>query len=500
MSEPVTIEIDYAVWDWLPGAAEEIQHYLERLLEESGITAHAVTARAKSISSFQRKRDSKKPAIAGEAATQTPRYDDPLKQITDIVAVRVMTYSTTDRDRVCELIRGRFAIKPGEDRNPGEEKPSDKGGYDCRHIVVVGESEGFTQDWLTAGGDLMKYFGTFSGLEIQVRTVAAHAWAEFEHARRYKGAQYRAVDPDTQETTDLLFAAAADARRSLDQIFVAIDQVLARPAAPATPGPSESEDPGDQILHAEDTGSALPVTALTEDNLRDYLEGRYPDDGEATARGVEFGLALVRSCGLNSVDELEAVLETVDSSAVRELMGITMPVTRVRRLDDDLLAWFKEAYVELSGDEGAVPTRRRQLQWRYDRLRGKSRPQGYLIHSDAPGGSAEIGPFTAAKAVRVLAQRVALQEGIEAILVDPHSLSRDDDLLSSARAREVVVDSENSIWVRTNLNREYSELLLRKLTAASSDATLAVTRADTVLAQKRGTETGEPAQSVVFPG
>src|SRR5699024_4486610 len=66
--------------------------------------------------------------------------------------------------------------------------------------------------------------------EIQIRTVASHAWAEFEHSRRYKGVGYRKVSEHDRETIDQLFGAAADARSALDETFTAIDRVLANPS------------------------------------------------------------------------------------------------------------------------------------------------------------------------------------------------------------------------------------------------------------------------------
>lgn len=80
-------DVDYTNWDWLPRAAEEVESYVRRLLAESSIQPHAVSARAKSIASFQRKQRLKK-------------YTDPMAKITDIVAIRIITYSNTDRDRV----------------------------------------------------------------------------------------------------------------------------------------------------------------------------------------------------------------------------------------------------------------------------------------------------------------------------------------------------------------------------------------------------------------
>ena len=77
---------DYVDWDWLPGAADEIKVYLTRLLTEGSIVAHAVDSRSKSIASFQEKCARK-------------GYDNPRLEVTDTVAVRLIMYSVTDKDR-----------------------------------------------------------------------------------------------------------------------------------------------------------------------------------------------------------------------------------------------------------------------------------------------------------------------------------------------------------------------------------------------------------------
>ncbi|GMA40280.1 GTP pyrophosphokinase [Mobilicoccus caccae] len=208
---------DYCNWDWLPQAAREAEAVLSRLLAEPSIKAHVITARAKTIESFLKKCAHKE-------------YPNPMAEVTDTVAARIITYSVTDRDRVAELVRVRFHVKENEDRNPGDERPVKKRGYDCIHLVVTGERVGSGDSgWLIRQGYLANYFKKFGGLEIQVRTVAAHAWAEFEHARRYKGEAYHAVTLHDQATVDQLFGAAADARKALDEIFESIDRVLANP-------------------------------------------------------------------------------------------------------------------------------------------------------------------------------------------------------------------------------------------------------------------------------
>jgi ppGpp synthetase/RelA/SpoT-type nucleotidyltranferase len=455
------VAIDYTTWDWLPTAATEMESYIVRLLEESGIKPHDVSARAKSIASFQRKQ-------------QIKGYADPMRQVTDIVAIRIITYSITDRQRTSDLIRGRFAVMEGEDRNPGAEKTERLRGYDCLHIVVSDEHPGAETDWLTSGGKLARYFKELGGLEIQIRTVAGHAWAEFEHARRYKGVQYQAINDQDQETIDQLFGAASDARRALDETFVAIDRILARPSVD-----NEQERIGVELkaqATAVNVGSPLDHPSLAV-----LLASRFPDDKEPSESGLTFGLELARFCGLNTMESLDAALEAVDSEQVLALMDANGPVTRVRRLDDELLARFGENYIELTGKVGSVSTRAQQLEWRFDRLRGKARYKVYFIHGADRPADLESGPHTAARTVRELARLVAQKSGIDAVITTD-AISRTDDLPKGARAKEVALNSAESIWVVTNLNRDYSEFLMKRILSQVPDLRVQVVRDDTVVA------------------
>lgn len=58
-----------------------------------------------------------------------------------------------------ELVRSRFVVK--EDMNPGADKPPARRGYDCAHLVVTGELQDRSRDWLVAGGHLARYFDRF---------------------------------------------------------------------------------------------------------------------------------------------------------------------------------------------------------------------------------------------------------------------------------------------------------------------------------------------------
>lgn len=466
----------YRAWDWLPAAADEAQLYLTRLLTEASIIAHDISARAKSIKSFQNKCEHK-------------NYDDPIKEVTDTVAVRIITYSITDRDRAVELIRERFLTKKtstggAEDRNPGTEKGDDRRGYDCHHFVVTGESAAASTDWLVVGGHLAEYFKTFGGLEIQVRTVAAHAWAEFEHSRRYKGAAYDSVSPHNQKTVDQLFGAASDARRALDETFIAIDRVLANPHADDIIDNDQPFDPSyNQDLNSDAYGRAS--VALTPKELGVYLHERFPDDGIPSPAGLDFASKIVSTFKIRSVLELNEILNSIDSDKVRTLMGSASPVTTVRRLDDELLARYGNEYISATYDLGNVPNRKQQLEWRFDRLRGKVSDAHFktyqILGPDAPLALVN-NKLTAVGAFRELVHIIGNKSArFDEILSDHQghlkfAISRDKQLLlPSARAREISLDDGSTVWVATNLSRNYSSTLMQELLSAFSELDLMVT-------------------------
>lgn len=454
--------VDYTNWDWLPRAASEVESYVLRLLAESGVEPHDVSARAKSIASFQRKQIAK-------------QYPDPIGQITDIVAIRIITYSNTDRDRARELIRSRFAVLPGEDRNPGEEKPPHLRGYDCLHIVVSGETDDYDSDWVVSGGDLERYFTTFGGLEIQIRTVAGHAWAEFEHARRYKGAQYNAISEQDQGTIDQLFGAASDARRALDETFVAIDRILARPTVDIESAHIETR------VEPDPAPGEVASTALDAVTLSQFMKTRFPNDSDGSDKGVSFGIELARATGIDTVEALEAALEDVDSDQVRALMESGVSVTRVRRLDDELLAHFGQDYINKTQHAGYGKHRALQLEWRYDRLRGKTRYRTYLLLGEARPTELEAGPYTAVGALREVARLLAHARGVDTVLTSG-LIASEPNLPPGARAKKIALEGDAALWVASNLNREASEQLMLQLLDRARPVDLRIARGDVVVA------------------
>ncbi|WP_205967292.1 hypothetical protein, partial [Pseudomonas viridiflava] len=100
------------------------------------------------------------------------------------------------------------------------------------------------------------------------------------------------------------------------------------------------------------TPDEAEVVALDATTLEPFLKARFPGDGDGSEKGVEFGIELCRLVGIDSVNALEAALEDVDSDQVQALMNSGVSVTRVRRLDDELLARFGQDYIDKTSGAG----------------------------------------------------------------------------------------------------------------------------------------------------
>lgn len=149
----------------------EVRRILGNSFSQTDLRTHSIEARAKSIDSFRRK-------LEKTNDDGTPKYNQPLTEITDLAAVRVITYTIDDISEITRFIDNHFDII--EKRDVGEER-AEKGqfGYQSIHYLV-----NLTKDRLA-----LPDYSIFHNLvcEIQVRTVLQHAWAEMEHDIQYKG-------------------------------------------------------------------------------------------------------------------------------------------------------------------------------------------------------------------------------------------------------------------------------------------------------------------------
>lgn len=137
----------------------------ELTISES-IPIHQITGRVKERNSLEKKIERKQ-----------EKYTS-LKNITDIVGLRVITYLESDVDKVADLIEKEFVID-SENSIDKRELKSDQFGYRSLHFVI---------ECNELRTKLIEY-KRFKKIkfEIQIRSILQHAWAEIEHDLGYKG-------------------------------------------------------------------------------------------------------------------------------------------------------------------------------------------------------------------------------------------------------------------------------------------------------------------------
>jgi ppGpp synthetase/RelA/SpoT-type nucleotidyltranferase len=307
-------------------AGAEAVELVTSVLDEAGINYLSVSGRTKSIASF------------AEKATRTldgvRLYTDPLREIGDQLGVRVITYVRDDVDAVADLLGDQVVVN--DDRDLGRETASEgRFGYASRHLL------------LTDGPDTPAAYDGPPGwrAQVQVRTVLQHAWAEFEHAIRYKGTIPAEHVPDL----DRRFTLAAGLLELADQEFATIRDRLRGPVVPDGHLPVPDDDP-----------------RLDARELAAFLAGQYADAGWSRSDHYDWVSGLLLELGITSLDELGDVLRAADDEAIRDRMDYRYPPGAVRRLDDALLATYGERYVALHENSHRAAA----LRTRLDKLEG----------------------------------------------------------------------------------------------------------------------------------
>ena len=441
--------------DDLVAAARDIRRYLGELAELASIPIYTIEARAKSLHSYQEKAKKKN-------SDGLPEYSDPVSQIHDCVAARVIVFTTRARNDLADLIASHAKVL--ERKNPGTTKYN---GYDSEHVVIANLTN---RDALARHVALGRYFAKYSGLEIQIRSVAGHAWAEYEHDVRYKSGAYQELSKDGKSQIDQWFVEAGGMRRVMDDLFGMIEERLNTVAEGEAVEPRLGEQ--DDELDEQSVEDSNPL-ALDQDTLGALIQSRFPDHELGDSSAIKELLEHLAVLDVLTIGKLEQDLANVAVGRVARLMSYPSETSGVRRLDDELLAIFTENYVETAvGEE-----RKQFLRLRLRRVRGK-----FAIYSVDDRSSASRRLITAAKAVREVARVVANFEGIEAVNIDNAVATDEQRLLPSTNA--VMVNTKyGPIFVATNFTRSWAESVMRELVSRTPGSSLRIYRAGDLLAE-----------------
>lgn len=337
-------EAQRGLYEAFAKSAEEV---LRGCLASSSVMVHEITSRAKNPESFERKAAQPSPDYP-----EDPKYSDPLAQITDKAAVRIITYFLSTVNEVCAIVEEQFEIVEKDERINSE---PDRLGYQSVHYLIK---------YSPARYNLPEY-RRYSGLiaEIQVRTILQHAWAEIEHDIQYKAI---ATLPDRIRRR---FAALAGLIEIADREFQAIEDA-------------------DHVLREEarrnvDLGQ-LDQVEITPDSLRAYLDRNYGADGRMSDFSYQWTARLLLRLGYTNLAEVDECVRGMDDSQIsRILYGARQG--QLSRFEDVLLASMGERFilahpwVEDSPSTWFVPVAMGRLQ----KLRdagiqiGNCRPPGY---------------------------------------------------------------------------------------------------------------------------
>jgi len=319
--------------------AEAVRGVLVEALRSRQLKVASVEARAKALESFQAK--ARSPA---EGDPNRPKYADPVTEITDLAAARVITFFLKDTEHVDRLIREEFHVLERTDK-AALLLQEDRLGYQSVHYIVE----------LRPNRTSLPEYSRYSGLkaEIQLRTVLQHAWAEIEH-----DIQYKSVETIPAEIRRR-FTALAGLLEIADREFQAVQ--------------AEDERLRQQARCSVAQGR-LEEVEITGDALKAYLDKKLGPDGRMTAASYEWTAKMLRRLGFVNFGQIEAAIGRYDHDGVSRTVHGTRQ-GQLTRFEDMILAAMGPGFMDRHewAQEGWWRTWKQSL---LERMRSKGIPIG----------------------------------------------------------------------------------------------------------------------------
>lgn len=141
-----------------------VENTVKNIIKSQSINVHEIIGRVKTEESLSGK-------------VKRKDYSN-LAEITDLCGIRIITYFSDDVDKIAELISQEFEVDVENTIDKRKSEDPTKFGYVSLHYVVSLKEE-------NSSPILYSRFKNMK-LELQIRTVMQHAWAEIEHDLGYK--------------------------------------------------------------------------------------------------------------------------------------------------------------------------------------------------------------------------------------------------------------------------------------------------------------------------
>lgn len=266
-----------------PNAATKLREKVIDALDDAGLAFDQVAVRIKDRDSFAAK-------LRNDAY---PDYVD-LDSAYDILGVRVIAYHSSEIPQLKEALSQIFTIEQEVDK-AAETARAGRFGYASQHLIARDED---------------------SLVEIQLRTVLQHAWAEFEHDIRYKN---HVSDPEV----DRAFTLAAGLIELADQQFDKIAEFMER-----------SEQTDTKCEEDKITADTLPR------ELTQIAGDQYPT---SRVEYYKYAVDMLHTHGITTYKQLRALMKNLDK--LSKAMKYPYYPGQVRLIDDMLLYTFGRDHI-----------------------------------------------------------------------------------------------------------------------------------------------------------
>lgn len=282
----------------------------DEALKRRGIQPHSIEARAKDPTSFGRK--ASKPS---KIDPNRPMYADPLNQITDKAAIRIIAFFPRTVLEIDKMLREEFSVKEHLDK--GESLlEEERLGYQSVHYLVA------LDDNRTKLPEYKRFENKV--VEVQVRTILQHAWAEIEHDIQYKSSA--TIPRDIKRR----FMSLAGLLEIADREFQAIqdaDRDLTRTA------------------ETQISSGNFSFIEITPNSLKTYLDKTLGSDGRMSEFSYDWMARLLLRLGFTSLEQVDDAINQYDDDKLSRIAEGARQ-GQLSRFESVLLAAMGEIFIQ----------------------------------------------------------------------------------------------------------------------------------------------------------
>jgi ppGpp synthetase/RelA/SpoT-type nucleotidyltranferase len=289
--------------------ASVVEAVLRQSLERAPVRFLDVQSRAKTVESFREKAS----RVADDGVSL--KYADPMSQLTDLAACRIIVFFPKTIKQIESLLRTEFDVSEKVDHAANAIEEGRLGYLSVHFLARLKMPRAALPEYARFGGTVV---------EIQVRTVMQHAWAEIEHDIQYKSSY--AVPKELARR----FVTLAGLLEVADREFQSIQD--------------RDEELRTEVSASIGAGQFTGVE-VTATSLKAYLDRNFGPDGRMSQWSYEFATRIVKALGVMTIEELDEAIHGFDDNEVSQVLE-GRRVGQLNRFEHVLLAAFRDAYIQ----------------------------------------------------------------------------------------------------------------------------------------------------------